>query len=109
MKRLLLIALLLIVGCSKPVEESTLINKDGLMAVKLWNYYNSFHDINALNILIYYNQEDTVNLEQLLYTAYNYAIQYMYVNKKEVILPKRPTLKKIVDEKTIEIMIKNLI
>ena len=33
MKRLLLIGLplLLIVGCSKPVEDSTLINKDGLM------------------------------------------------------------------------------
>jgi len=33
MKRLLLIVLplLLIVGCSKPVEDSTLINKDGLM------------------------------------------------------------------------------
>ena len=33
MKRLLLIVLplLLIVGCSKPIEDSTLINKDGLM------------------------------------------------------------------------------
>lgn len=33
MKRLLLIVLplLLIVGCSKPIENSTLINKDGLM------------------------------------------------------------------------------
>jgi len=31
MKKILLIALLLIFGCSKPVEESTLINKDGLM------------------------------------------------------------------------------
>jgi antitoxin component YwqK of YwqJK toxin-antitoxin module len=31
MKKILLITLLLIVGCSKPVEESTLISKDGLM------------------------------------------------------------------------------
>jgi len=31
MKKTLLITLLLIVGCSKPVEDSTLINKDGLM------------------------------------------------------------------------------
>ena len=28
---LIILPLLLIVGCSKPVEESTLINKDGLM------------------------------------------------------------------------------
>ena len=35
MKRLLLIVLplLMIVGCSKPVEDSTLINKDGLMYI----------------------------------------------------------------------------
>ena len=31
MKKILLIILLLIVGCSKTVEEKTLINKDGLM------------------------------------------------------------------------------
>ena len=31
MKKILLIVLLLIIGCSKPVEDSTLINKDGLM------------------------------------------------------------------------------
>ena len=29
MKRLLLIALLLIVGCSKPINDETLIDKDG--------------------------------------------------------------------------------
>ena len=91
------------------IDRKSSTEIDGLMAVKLWNYYKSFHDINALNILIYYNQEDTVNLEQLLHVAYNYAIKYMYVNKKKVVRPKRPTLKKIVDEKTIEVMINNLI
>ena len=91
------------------IDRISSSNIDGIMAVKLWNYYKSYNDVDALEILIYYNQEDTINLEQLLYIAYNYATKNMYGDKKMVIVPKKPSVKRIVDEKTTEIMIKNLI
>ena len=74
MKRLLLIVLplLLIVGCSKPVEDSTLINKDGLMYL-----HNSDKPYTGE---VFMNYDTGEKLYQGTYEN-GLLVQYSYLNK----------------------------
>ncbi len=54
-------------GLRRPGMEEV----DGLMAVLLWQEYHGHRDPRALETLLAYNVQDTVNLEALLVLAYN--------------------------------------
>lgn len=63
-------------NCEKQmgIEREGLDGIDGYFAIHLWNdyYYNS--NQNALESLLAYNIEDSINLEQLMQTAFNMKI-----------------------------------
>lgn len=48
---------------------------DGFLAVHLWDRYKRKRDLKALESLLAYNVQDTINLERLLVTAYNMEIK----------------------------------
>jgi len=48
---------------------------DGFFAVLLWNEYRKSGSQKALDTLLAYNVQDTVNLESLMVTAYNLKIK----------------------------------
>ncbi len=56
------------------IDRGTLSGVDGYYAVLLWRYYKNMSDERALETLLAYNVEDVVNLEELLYIAYNLKI-----------------------------------
>ena len=60
-------------GCERGlgINRGTLDGVDGYFAVLLWNEYCNTGDRRALDTLLAYNVEDTVNLERLAVTAYN--------------------------------------
>lgn len=60
-------------GCEKMlgIDRGGLDGVDGYFAVLLWNEYEMHNDRKALETLLAYNIEDTVNLEQLMFEAYN--------------------------------------
>lgn len=60
-------------GCEKMlgINRGELDGVDGYFAVLLWNEYETYNDIKALETLLAYNIEDTVNLELLMIEAYN--------------------------------------
>lgn len=63
-------------GCEKMlgIDRGELDGVDGYFAVLLWKEYETYNDEKALETLLAYNIEDTVNLEQLLIEAYNINI-----------------------------------
>jgi len=60
-------------GCEKMLgmNRGSLDGVDGYFAVILWKQYQQTNDKNALDTLLAYNVEDTVNLERLAIEAYN--------------------------------------
>jgi uncharacterized protein YprB with RNaseH-like and TPR domain len=60
-------------GCEKKmgIGRGELDGVDGYFAVLLWNEYEKYGDERALDTLLAYNIEDTVNLERLAVEAYN--------------------------------------
>jgi uncharacterized protein YprB with RNaseH-like and TPR domain len=60
-------------GCEKQlgVHRGNLDGVDGYFAVLLWHQYKDNNDERALETLLAYNIEDTVNLEKLAVEAYN--------------------------------------
>ncbi len=60
-------------GCEKQlgVNRGNLDGVDGYFAVLLWHQYQHNNDESALETLLAYNIEDTVNLERLMIEAYN--------------------------------------
>jgi uncharacterized protein YprB with RNaseH-like and TPR domain len=80
---------------------------DGYFAVLLWREYMNGND-NALETLLAYNIEDTVNLEKLMYIAYNKKLANLHLKKQYIastlnrqkkvkipFLPDKPTIKEI--------------
>ncbi len=57
------------------MDRGDLDGVDGYMAVLLWREYMERGDATALETLVAYNIEDTVNLEQLMLTAYNLKVK----------------------------------
>jgi hypothetical protein len=60
-------------GCEKQLglNRGNLDGVDGYFAVLLWHQYKQNNDERALETLLAYNIEDTVNLERLAIEAYN--------------------------------------
>ena len=60
-------------GCEKQlgISRGNLDGVNGFFAVLLWHKYQSTNDQRALETLLAYNIEDTVNLERLAIEAYN--------------------------------------
>ena len=60
-------------GCERQmgINRGALDGLDGFFAVLLWREYERYNDEKALETLLAYNIEDTVNLERLLIEAYN--------------------------------------
>lgn len=60
-------------GCEKQLglNRGSLDGVDGYFAVLLWHRYKKENDMRALETLLAYNIEDTVNLERLMVEAYN--------------------------------------
>ena len=56
------------------LDRGDLDGVDGYFAVLLWHEYNSRGNTRALDTLLAYNIQDTVNLEHLLVSAYNLKI-----------------------------------
>ena len=60
-------------GCEKQlgINRGMLDGIDGTFAVLLWREYERYNNERALETLLAYNVEDTVNLERLMVEAYN--------------------------------------
>jgi uncharacterized protein len=82
-------------GCEKRfgLDRGELDGVDGYFAVLLWQEYRRSGDPRALETLLAYNVEDTVNLETLLVHAYNLNIaRTPFAQSHSVPLPERPVL-----------------
>jgi len=83
-------------GCEKQLgmDRGDLGGVDGFLAVHLWDRYRRKGDLKALESLLAYNVQDTINLEHLLVTAYNMKTgetPFAAVRKiPEVVLPENP-------------------
>lgn len=62
--------------CEKQLglDRGDLDGVDGYFAVRLWREYKKSNDLGALQTLVAYNIEDTVNMETLMVEAYNRKI-----------------------------------
>jgi len=60
-------------GCERQLgmDRGDLSDIDGFFAVLLWDEYQRTGDPKALDTLLVYNIQDTINLESLIVTAYN--------------------------------------
>lgn len=60
-------------GCERQlgINRGALDGVDGFLAVYLWHRHERYNDEKALETLLAYNIEDTVNLERLLVEAWN--------------------------------------
>jgi len=95
-------------GGLKTCESSLGINRgeladiDGFFAVLLWKDYKQNGNRKALETLLAYNIEDTVNLETLMVTAYNLKLkETRFYRKKRISLPAFPSLPFKADMETI--------
>ena len=64
-------------GCEKQLgmDRGDLTDIDGFFAVLLWEKYQRSGDQKALDTLLVYNIQDTINLENLMVTAYNLKVK----------------------------------
>ncbi|UYP46893.1 hypothetical protein NEF87_003178 [Candidatus Lokiarchaeum ossiferum] len=62
---------------------------DGYTAVILWRKYRKTQDLRYLETLLAYNNDDVINLEFLLYYAYNQLILRENIQISKLILPKK--------------------
>ncbi len=86
------------------IARGELEDLDGYTAVLLWNKFMKTKKKEYLETLLAYNNEDVINLEYLLYQAYNLLIEKEYtptppleLTKKKVINPFHAN-KRVVDE-----------
>jgi hypothetical protein len=57
------------------MDRGDLSDIDGFFAVLLWEEYQRTGDQKALDTLLAYNIQDTINLENLMVTAYNMKLK----------------------------------
>ena len=64
-------------GCERQLgmDRGDLSDIDGFFAVLLWGEYQRTGDQKALDTLLAYNVQDTLNLEKLIVTAYNIKLR----------------------------------
>ena len=80
------------------ISRGDLEGVDGYTAVLLWQDYCRSGNVQALETLLAYNMEDTVNLEKLAFLAYNEAIKQtpfadrpLVLDRAEVHIPFSPS------------------
>jgi len=92
-------------GCEKQlgIDRGELEGVDGIFAVLLWDEYRRTRNEKALETLLAYNAEDTVNLERLMVTAYNLNLQGTPFAASHLLpLPGLPQIPYRSDRETIE-------
>ena len=57
------------------MDRGDLKDIDGFFAVLLWEEYQRTGDLKTLDTLLAYNIQDTINLENLMVTAYNMKLK----------------------------------
>ncbi len=83
-------------GCERQLgmDRGDLSDVDGFFAVILWDEYRKTESQKALDTLLAYNVQDTVNLENLMVTAYNLKLKetpfYNSHRLSSPIIPKNP-------------------
>lgn len=91
-------------GCERQlgIERGDLEDIDGYFAVLLWDEYRRTSNLKALETLLAYNIEDTVNLEKLMVTAYNMKLQSTpFDRSNHQSIAERPTVAFAPDRETI--------
>ena len=94
-------------GCERQlgIDRGELEGVDGFFAVLLWNEFHRTGNEKALETLLAYNMEDTVNLEQLMVMAYNLKLKDTpFAQSHSLALPFPPAIPFRADRKTIEII-----
>lgn len=92
-------------GCEKQfgLSRNDLDGVDGFFAVLLWDEYKKTNNKRALETLLSYNIEDVVNLEYLMYSAYNLKIkQTPFADIQYLDIPQRPQIPFLPDKILIE-------
>ncbi len=99
-------------GCEKQLGMSRgdLDGVDGYFAVLLWQKYQNSNDKLALETLLAYNIEDTVNLERLAIEAYNRNIMATpFAGDLALTIPTPPAMPYLADYDCVESIKRNLI
>jgi uncharacterized protein len=80
-------------GCEKQlgIDRGDLEGVDGYMAVLLWREYERSGNVQALETLLSYNMEDTINLERLAFLSYNQFIASTPFREAQLPLPANMT------------------
>jgi len=92
-------------GCEKQLglDRGELDGIDGYFAVLLWQEYKRSGNKKALETLLAYNIEDVVNLESLMFQAYNLNIKKTpFYDDLQLSLPERPQIAFSADHALIE-------
>ncbi|MDO9535674.1 MAG: ribonuclease H-like domain-containing protein [Bacillota bacterium] len=76
-------------GCERQlgIDRGDLEGVDGFMAVLLWREYQRSGNVQALETLLSYNMEDTINLERLAFLSYNQFIAFTPFREEQLPLP----------------------
>jgi len=80
-------------GCEKQfgLARNDLEEVDGFLAIFLWKEYKKTNNPKALETLLAYNIEDVINLEYLMYAAYNLKLnETPFFNLLKLDIPSRP-------------------
>ncbi|MGO9117521.1 MAG: ribonuclease H-like domain-containing protein [Desulfomonilaceae bacterium] len=91
-------------GCEKKLglSREELEGIDGFFAVLLWKDFKANNNEKALETLLAYNVTDTVNLETLMFTAYNMKLKETpFLPTHQLTVPERPLNPFTPDMKTI--------
>jgi uncharacterized protein YprB with RNaseH-like and TPR domain len=92
-------------GCEKQlgINRKDLHDIDGYFAVLLWHDYKRNRNQKALETLLAYNTQDTVNLEALMVTAYNMKLKATpFFQTHQLPAPPTPGIPFEADRTTIE-------
>ena len=92
-------------GCEKQfgISRNDLEGVDGFFAIYLWEEYSQNKNEKALETLLAYNIEDVVNLEFLMYKAYNLKLlETPFENELAMPIPDRPNIPFLPDLATIK-------
>jgi hypothetical protein len=81
-------------GCERSLglDRGELNGVDGWFAVLLWREYSQRGSVKALETLLAYNIEDTVNLENLMVQAFNMKVRETPFHELKMPLPRPPDI-----------------
>ena len=84
------------------IDRGDLKDVDGYFAVLLWLDYRENGNKKALDTLLAYNIQDTVNLETLMVIAYNLKIEQTPFYENQITEPVLPEIPFVADIETVE-------